>query len=171
VAALFCRMTPYAEVGAASLSHFPPRRLRWIVEGEVDGTDAADRDPLPARCHQSADASRFHSSGSPALRKPLSTGGRFGVCAIIHFTVSLGLRRRASVFGQRTNDGFALPVRPVSAPSANDRYLRIAAVPVSWRRSAASAFRPKQRKMVLKELPRVRAGYGATFASRLRSSR
>ena len=29
----------------------------------------------------------------------------------------------------------------------------------------------KQRKMVLKELPRVRAGYGATFASRLRSSR
>jgi transposase len=31
--------------------------------------------------------------------------------------------------------------------------------------------RPKQRKMVLKELPRVRAGYGATFASRLRSSR
>ena len=109
MAALFCRMTTYAEVGAASLSHFPPRRLRWIVEGEVDGTDAADRDPLPARCHQSADASRFHSSGSPALRKPSNTGGRFGVCAIIHFTVSLGLRRRASVFGQRTNDGFALP--------------------------------------------------------------
>ena len=51
----------------------------------------------------------FHSSGSPALRKPSNTGGRFGVCAIIHFTVSLGLRRRASVFGQRTNDGFALP--------------------------------------------------------------
>jgi hypothetical protein len=56
VAALFCRMTTFAEVGAASLSHFPPRRLRWIVEGEVDGTDAADREPLPARCPQSADA-------------------------------------------------------------------------------------------------------------------
>jgi hypothetical protein len=37
VAALFCRMTTYAEVGAASLSHFPPRRLRLIVEDEVDG--------------------------------------------------------------------------------------------------------------------------------------
>jgi hypothetical protein len=43
------------------------------------------------------------------LRKPSNTGSRFGVCAIIHFTVSLGLWRRASVFGQRTNDGFALP--------------------------------------------------------------
>ncbi len=37
-------MTTYAEVGAASASHFPPRRLRGIAEGEIDRTDAADGD-------------------------------------------------------------------------------------------------------------------------------
>ena len=46
--------------------------------------------------HQPTDASWLHSSGSPALRRPSNTGGRFGVCAINHLTVSLGLRRRAS---------------------------------------------------------------------------
>jgi len=51
-----------------------------------------------------------HSSGSPAFRKPSNTGGRFGVCAIIHFTVSLGLRRRASAKAV-----FASSILPFSA--------------------------------------------------------
>ncbi len=70
----------------------PEPRQRAVLVGA--------REPAVADHVRDQDRRNFpglaHSSGSPALRRPSNTGGRFGVCAIIHLTVSLGLRRRAS---------------------------------------------------------------------------
>ena len=66
---------------------FAPRQQRsrrqrsWLL-GFADGA----RRPHPA----------FHSSGSPALRRPSNEAGRFGVCSFSHLSVIAGLRRRAS---------------------------------------------------------------------------
>ena len=58
--------------------------------------------PAPAGC--------LHSSGSPALRRPSNSGGRFGAWSVSHLTVRLGLRRRASASAV-----FALSVLPARA--------------------------------------------------------
>ena len=57
-----------------------------------------------------------HSSGSPALRTPSNTAGRFGVCSFIHLIVIAGLRRRASA-----SAAFASSILPACAKAA-DRF-------------------------------------------------
>ena len=105
-------LNPATSISAATLrrsSSRPRRRSEtetrkgWEGTGESAGlVRAADasRGPAVADDIGSEDrgraVGRAHSSGSPALRRPSKTAGRNDECSIIHLTVRLGLRRRAS---------------------------------------------------------------------------
>jgi hypothetical protein len=109
-----------------------PSRIRpteiAVVESRPLTSALSARPPTPSRlvvAHQprvadnvgDQDRSKFsglaHSSGSPALRRPSNSGGRFSSRSIIHLTVSLGLRRRASAKAV-----FASSILPSSARAA-----------------------------------------------------
>ena len=66
------------------LNPYEAKRPLFKVEDANYGIGSKDIAPLYC-----------YSSGSPALRRPSNALGRFGECAIAHFTVRLGLRRRA----------------------------------------------------------------------------
>ena len=51
---------------------------------------------MAARPASVAGSDVAHSSGSPALRRPSTSGGMFGEWVCSHLRVSWGLRRRAS---------------------------------------------------------------------------